>query len=140
MPKTTQSQDKTVGRVMHEFRHGELKSGPGGKGGKVKNRRQAIAIALNEAGASQYETPAENKEHLAHTKAKEARGATAQQEAEGKSHVGAAGEPASSPAMRRKAKTSRKGGAKESSRTMHAAGKGPKTRAKTANGRKAKRK
>ena len=31
---------------MHEFKHGELKSGQGGKGGKVKSRRQAIAIAL----------------------------------------------------------------------------------------------
>ena len=35
-----------VKRVMHEYKHGELKSG---KGGKVKNRKQAIAIALNEA-------------------------------------------------------------------------------------------
>jgi hypothetical protein len=34
---------------MHEFKHGELKSGPGGKGGKVKSRKQAIAIGLSEA-------------------------------------------------------------------------------------------
>jgi Family of unknown function (DUF6496) len=51
MPNTSPSQRKTEGRVMHEFKHGELKSGPGGKGGKVKSRRQAIAIALKEAGA-----------------------------------------------------------------------------------------
>ena len=37
---------------MHEFKHGELKSGPGGKGGKVNSRRQAVAIALKEAGTS----------------------------------------------------------------------------------------
>jgi hypothetical protein len=37
---------------MHEFKHGELKSGPGGRGGKVKSRRQAIAIALSESAAS----------------------------------------------------------------------------------------
>jgi Family of unknown function (DUF6496) len=55
MPHTSPSQRKTEGRVMHEFKHGELKSGPGGKGGKVKSRRQAIAIALKEAGASKYE-------------------------------------------------------------------------------------
>jgi Family of unknown function (DUF6496) len=40
---------------MHEFAHGELKSGPGGKGGKVKSRKQAIEIALSEAGASNYQ-------------------------------------------------------------------------------------
>jgi hypothetical protein len=34
---------------MHEFKHGELKSGRGGKGGKVKSRKQAIAIGLSEA-------------------------------------------------------------------------------------------
>ena len=56
MPNTSPSQRKTEGRVMHEFKHGELKSGPGGKGGKVKSRRQAIAIALKEAGASKYES------------------------------------------------------------------------------------
>ena len=52
MAKETLGQQKTVGRVMHEFAHGELKSGRGGKGGRVKSRRQAIAIALSEAGAS----------------------------------------------------------------------------------------
>jgi hypothetical protein len=34
---------------MHEFKHGDLKSGKGGKGGKVKSRKQAIAIGLSEA-------------------------------------------------------------------------------------------
>ncbi len=52
----TAKQRRVTGRVMHEFAHGELKSGPGGKGGKVKSRGQAIAIALNEAGASKYES------------------------------------------------------------------------------------
>ena len=52
MAKTTKSQRKTVGRVMHEYAHGDLKSGPRGKAGKVKSRKQAVAIALSEAGAS----------------------------------------------------------------------------------------
>ena len=52
MARTTKSQRKTVGRVMHEYAHGELKSGPRGKAGKVKSRKQAVAIALSEAGAS----------------------------------------------------------------------------------------
>ena len=41
-------QKRIAGRVMHEFKHGELKSGRSGKGGLVKSRRQAIAIALEE--------------------------------------------------------------------------------------------
>ncbi len=99
MPKTTPRQRKTIGRVMHEYEHGELKSGPSGKAGKVKSRKQAIAIALSEAGASKYDSEKENKAHLARSKRKEAAGSTGQQEAEGKSHVGARGERESSPAM-----------------------------------------
>src|ERR1700746_1335772 len=92
-------QKRITGRVMHEFKHGELKSGPGGKAGKVKSRKQAIAIALKEAGASKYESRSENRKNLARTKRKEARGETAQQEREGKSHVGARGRRESSRAM-----------------------------------------
>ena len=61
---TSPSQRKTMGRVMHEYAHGELKSGRSGKSGKVKSRRQAIAIALKEAGASKYESRGENKRNL----------------------------------------------------------------------------
>jgi hypothetical protein len=42
------AQDK-IETVMHEFRHGKLKSGKGGKGGTVKSRKQAIAIGMSEA-------------------------------------------------------------------------------------------
>ncbi len=35
--------------VMHEFKHGTLKSGKGGKGGRVKLRGQAIAIGMSES-------------------------------------------------------------------------------------------
>jgi Family of unknown function (DUF6496) len=96
MPKASPRQRKSIGRVMHEFKHGELTSG---RGGKVKNRRQAVAIALNEAGASKYESKKENRKNLAKTKRKEARGDTAQQEREGKSRVGARGRRESSRAM-----------------------------------------
>src|ERR1700733_2898118 len=99
MPQTSPRQRKTTGRVMHEFKHGELKSGPGGKGGKVKSRRQAVAIALKEAGASKYESKRKNKRNLVKTELKEARGETYQQEREGKSHVGARGRRESSRAM-----------------------------------------
>jgi hypothetical protein len=97
--KTSPSQRKTMGRVMHEYAHGELKSGPNGKGGKVKSRRQAIAIALKESGASKYESKSENKRNLSRSKRKEAAGRTAQQEREGKSHVGARGKRESTKAM-----------------------------------------
>jgi hypothetical protein len=98
MAKATPRQRRTEGRVMHEFKHGELKSGPGGKGGKVKNRKQAIAIALHEAGRSKYESASENRRNRAKTRKKEAGGETAQQEREGKSHIGARGRRESMPA------------------------------------------
>ena len=99
MPQTSPRQRKTAGRVMHEFKHGELKSGRGGKGGKVKSRKQAIAIALHESGASKYDSKSERKRSLSKAKRKEARGKTYQQEAEGKSHVCAKGKRESSRAM-----------------------------------------
>jgi hypothetical protein len=81
-PRESEPQKETVERVMHEFKHGELRSGTSGQ--KVKNRKQAVAIALSEAGASNQQTPKENEEHLRHTKAKERRRETAKDEAEGK--------------------------------------------------------
>ena len=99
MAKATAGQRKTAGRVMHEFKHGELKSGPKGKGGKVKSRKQAIAIALHESGESKYDSKSEQKRNLAKSKRKEAKGETYQQQKEGKSHVGARGKRESSRAM-----------------------------------------
>jgi hypothetical protein len=92
-------QKRITGRVMHEFKHGELKSGRGGKAGKVENRRQAIAIALQEAGASRYQSKGRNRRNLRRTEAKESKGQTAQQEREGRSHAGAYGKRESTTAM-----------------------------------------
>jgi hypothetical protein len=92
-------QKRITGRVMHEFKHGELKSGRGGKGGPVKSRRQAIAIALEEAGASKYESDRRNRRNLDRTEQKEAEGKTGQQEREGKAHIGAEGKRESTRAM-----------------------------------------
>ena len=97
----TARQKRITGRVMHEYKHGELKSGPGGKAGPVKNRRQAIAIAVKESGASKYESPRKNQRNEKKTERKEAEGKTAQQEREGKSHVGARGKKAASTRARR---------------------------------------
>ena len=38
-----------VKNEMHRYRRGTAKSGPGGKGGRVKSRKQAIAIGLSKA-------------------------------------------------------------------------------------------
>jgi hypothetical protein len=40
---------KRVASAMRRRKKGTLKSGPGGKGGTVKSREQAIAIGLSEA-------------------------------------------------------------------------------------------
>ncbi|HTZ34784.1 MAG TPA: DUF6496 domain-containing protein [Stellaceae bacterium] len=77
------AQRETVSRVMHEYKHGELKTARGTR--KVRNPKQAIAIALHEAGASKFESASENKRNLRRTKAKERRGETYRDEAEGRS-------------------------------------------------------
>lgn len=40
---------KSVKSAVKRQKKGTLKSGKGGKGGRVKNRKQAIAIGLSEA-------------------------------------------------------------------------------------------
>jgi hypothetical protein len=40
---------KSVKSAMHREKEGTLRSGKGGKGGKVTSRKQAIAIGLSEA-------------------------------------------------------------------------------------------
>ena len=40
---------KSVKSAMHREKSGTLRSGKGGKGGRVKSRKQAIAIGLSEA-------------------------------------------------------------------------------------------
>lgn len=81
MAKQTKPQKKTVKRIMHEYKHGELESS---SGRKVKSRKQAVAIALSEAGASKFQSPQENRRRLSKTKAKEARGQTRRARYEGR--------------------------------------------------------
>lgn len=49
MAKYSKKAQEKISEVMEEFKEGKLKSGPGGKGGKVKSRKQAIAIGISEA-------------------------------------------------------------------------------------------
>ena len=55
--KYSKSASKDVERAMRRRKKGTLRSGPGGKGGKVKSRKQAIAIGLSEARAKGKKVP-----------------------------------------------------------------------------------
>jgi hypothetical protein len=47
MPRYGEKASEKVGKAMHEFKEGELKSGRAGT--PVKSRKQAIAIGLSKA-------------------------------------------------------------------------------------------
>lgn len=57
MAKSGKGAQKSVKSAMHRRKKGTLKSGKSGKGGKVKSRKQAIAIGLSEARAKGAKVP-----------------------------------------------------------------------------------
>jgi uncharacterized protein DUF6496 len=63
MAKKTKSRSSSsdVKSEMHRFKKGTAKSGRGGEGGKVKSRKQAIAIGLSKARAKGKKVPAKKK-------------------------------------------------------------------------------
>jgi hypothetical protein len=56
--KYGQAASKSVKSAIHREKHGTLKSGKGGKGGRVTSRKQAIAIGLSEARKKGAKVPA----------------------------------------------------------------------------------
>jgi hypothetical protein len=52
---------KTVESAMRRRKRGTLRSGKGGRGGKVKSREQAIAIGLSEARKKGAKVPPPRK-------------------------------------------------------------------------------
>ncbi len=54
MAKESKSQKATIERVMHEKKSGTLKTSAGKR---VKSRKQAVAIALREAGVAKPGSP-----------------------------------------------------------------------------------
>ncbi len=55
--KYSRSASRDVASAMRKRKHGKLRSGKGGKGGRVKSRKQAIAIGLSEARKKGKEVP-----------------------------------------------------------------------------------
>jgi Family of unknown function (DUF6496) len=49
MPRYGRAASKRVASAMRRRKRGTLRRGPGGRGGRVKSRKQAIAIGLSEA-------------------------------------------------------------------------------------------
>jgi len=61
MARYSKSAGKDVERAMHRKKKGKLKRGKGGKGGKVKSRKQAITIGLSEARKKGKKVPQKRK-------------------------------------------------------------------------------
>jgi hypothetical protein len=59
--KYSKSASKDVESAMRRKKTGTLRSGPGGKGGKVKSRAQAVAIGLSEARKKGKKVPRKSK-------------------------------------------------------------------------------
>jgi hypothetical protein len=59
--KYSRSASKEVKGAMRKRKRGNLKRGKGGKGGKVKSRKQAIAIGLSEARKKGKKVPRKRK-------------------------------------------------------------------------------
>jgi hypothetical protein len=67
--KYSRGSGEEVRREMHRYKRGRAKSGRGGKGGKVKSRKQAIAIALSKARKKGKKVP--RKKRFAFSAARE---------------------------------------------------------------------
>jgi hypothetical protein len=61
MAKYGRGSKKSVKRAMHKYKRGKLESGKGGRGGKAKSRKQAIAIGLSEARKKGAKVPRKKK-------------------------------------------------------------------------------
>jgi hypothetical protein len=59
--KYSKGASKKVARAVRKQKHGTLRSGKSGHGGKVKSRKQAIAIGLSEAREAGEKVPSKKK-------------------------------------------------------------------------------
>ena len=58
MARYGRSAGKRVKSALHRKKSGTLRSGKGGRGGRVKSRKQAVAIGLSEARKKGAKVPA----------------------------------------------------------------------------------
>ena len=66
--KYSKGASKSVKSAMHRRKSGTLRRGKSGHGGKVKSRKQAIAIGLSEARKKGAKVPAARKSRSASRK------------------------------------------------------------------------
>jgi hypothetical protein len=59
--KYSKGASKTVASAMRRRKRGSLRSGKGGKGGRVTSRKQAIAIGLSEARKKGAKVPSRGR-------------------------------------------------------------------------------
>jgi hypothetical protein len=59
--KYSRGAGRDVKNEMHRYKRGTAKSGKGGRGGKVKSRKQAIAIGLSKARKKGKRVPRKKK-------------------------------------------------------------------------------
>ena len=69
----SKSAGKDVERAVKRQKKGKLKSGKGGKGGRVKSRKQAIAIGLSEARKKGKKVPRKSKKKKSSSRTKKKR-------------------------------------------------------------------
>jgi hypothetical protein len=61
MSRYGKAASKRVASAMRRRKKGTLRSGPGGRGGRVTSRKQAIAIGLSEARRAGAKVPRKRK-------------------------------------------------------------------------------
>ena len=61
MPRYGKAASESVEEALRKEKQGRLRSGKGGKGGKVTTRAQAIAIGLSEARKKGAKVPLQKK-------------------------------------------------------------------------------
>lgn len=61
MAKSSKAARKSVKSAVHRKKKGTLRSGEAGKGGRVKGKKQAIAIGLSEARKKGAKVPKKKK-------------------------------------------------------------------------------
>jgi hypothetical protein len=61
MAKSSNTARKSVKSAMHRKKKGTLRSGKAGRGGRVKSKKQAIAIGLSEARKKGAKVPKKKK-------------------------------------------------------------------------------